>query len=261
MCILGIGIFATAWEGVGCLMMAAPIAFALAFLGAYLGYDMQKLQGANKLERNYPVMSLLIALPVFMTGEKAATVGAPVMPVVSTIVVAAPPSEVWKNVIAFPRLKSPTELIFKTGIAYPIGATINGAGVGAVRHCKFSTGEFVEPITEWQPPSKLGFNVISQPATMRETTWAREIQAAHLHGYLNVKHGQFQLVPIKEHGKLCTEIVGTTWYQNNMWPNVYWRLWSDHIIHQIHLRVLNQVKEQTELHMVLDSHQRDTSGT
>ena len=31
-----------------------------------------------------------------------------------------------------------------------------------------------------------------------------------------------------------------------MWPAFYWRLWSDAIIHRIHLRVLNHIKELAE---------------
>lgn len=30
----------------------------------------------------------------------------------------------------------------------------------------------------------------------------------------------------------------------------YWRLWSDHIIHQIHMRVLKHIKEATEEDLV-----------
>jgi hypothetical protein len=26
-----------------------------------------------------------------------------------------------------------------------------------------------------------------------------------------------------------------------MWPAAYWKLWSDHIIHEIHLRVLRYI--------------------
>ena len=32
----------------------------------------------------------------------------------------------------------------------------------------------------------------------------------------------------------------------NLWPSDYWRVWSDHIIHTIHLRVLNHVKQLSE---------------
>jgi hypothetical protein len=31
-----------------------------------------------------------------------------------------------------------------------------------------------------------------------------------------------------------------------MWPAVYWHIWSDYIIHRIHLRVLNHIKQAAE---------------
>jgi hypothetical protein len=31
-----------------------------------------------------------------------------------------------------------------------------------------------------------------------------------------------------------------------MWPAEYWQLWSDAIIHRIHLRVLKQIKRLAE---------------
>jgi hypothetical protein len=73
----------------------------------------------------------------------------------SSIEINATPEEVWNNVLEFPQLKEPTEFIFKTGIAYPINATIKGEGVGAVRHCNFTTGCFIEPITIWDKPNIL----------------------------------------------------------------------------------------------------------
>jgi hypothetical protein len=45
----------------------------------------------------------------------------------------------------------PPVWIYGLGVAYPLRARIEGEGVGAVRHCEFTTGAFVEPITAWEP--------------------------------------------------------------------------------------------------------------
>jgi hypothetical protein len=159
----------------------------------------------------------------------------------------APPSVVWNNVIAFPNLPEPTEPIFKLGIAYPIGAEIRGRGPGAIRRCQFSTGAFLEPIKIWDEPRLLKFDVLAQPPPMREFSFRQEIHPAHLQGYLDVQGGQFKLSPITlSDGKVITRLEGTTWYRNQMWPNFYWRLWSDRIIHTIHMRVLNQIAVLSE---------------
>ena len=43
-----------------------------------------------------------------------------------------------------------------------------------------------------------------------------------------------------------TRLEGATWYQHTMWPAAYWHLWSDYIIHKIHLRVLEHIRAEAE---------------
>jgi hypothetical protein len=149
---------------------------------------------------------------------------------------------VWKNVVEFPQLNEPTELLFKTGIAYPIDATIKGTGVGAVRHCNFTTGSFVEPITVWDEPRVLQFDVIEQPEPMKELSFW-DIEAPHLHDYFVSKRGQFKLTALPN-GRTLLE--GTTWYYHHIKPAFYWQIWSDYIIHEIHGRVLAHIKTNAE---------------
>ncbi len=112
-----------------------------------------------------------------------------------------------------------------------------------MRHCEFSTGAFVEPIQVWEEPRLLQFSVVDQPAPMQEWTPYREIHPRHLSGYLASERGQFLLTPLASGG---THLEGTTWYRHHMWPADYWQLWSDAIIHRIHLRVLRHIKSLAE---------------
>ncbi|HYA97739.1 MAG TPA: hypothetical protein VEH49_06555, partial [Methylomirabilota bacterium] len=79
---------------------------------------------------------------------------------------------------------------------------------------------------------------------MEEWTPYAHIEPPHLHGFLISKQGQFLLTPLPG-GR--TRLEGTTWYQHTMWPRAYWQLWSDGIIHHIHLRVLRHIQERAEL--------------
>ena len=118
-----------------------------------------------------------------------------------------------------------------------------GSGPGAVRHCVFSTGPFVEPIEIWDEPHLLRFSVTKNPPPMEEWTPYKAIHPPHLDGFLASERGQFQLIPLPDGG---TRLEGTTWYRHNMWPVMYWQTWSDLIIHRIHLRVLQHIKERAE---------------
>ena len=155
--------------------------------------------------------------------EQSANLQPPVRAVTTSIVVNAPASVVWKNVIVFPPLAAPTELLFRSGIAYPIGAQIIGSGPGAVRYCRFSTGDFVEPITVWNENHLLAFDVASEPPSLNELGIG-PIHTPHIdRNYMRSLHGQFRLVALDDRRTL---VEGTTWYQDFFWPQSYWGAWS-----------------------------------
>ncbi len=234
-CTLALLIFAI--EGLICIVMAAPIGIGLTFIGSLIGYSLLK----NSMSTTPSILILLVGI-IPLTSFVENKIKPPLTSVTTSIIINATPMEVWKNVIEFPELDKPTEFIFKTGIAYPINAKIDGRGIGAVRHCNFTTGSFVEPVTVWSEGKLLKFDVLEQPAPMKELSfWT--IDAPHLHDYFVSQKGQFKLTEL-ENGKTLLE--GTTWYYHNIKPAIYWQLWSDLIIHEIHSRVLTHIKKNSE---------------
>ncbi|HLL14452.1 MAG TPA: hypothetical protein VK388_05285 [Pyrinomonadaceae bacterium] len=148
------------------------------------------------------------------------------------------------KLVAFSKLPPPEERLFKTGIAFPVRAESEGHGVGAVRHCVFSNGAFVEPIEVWDEPRLLKFGVTAQPPIMDEMSPYPHLSPPHLNNYLQSRRGQFLLTLLA--GGQRTLLEGTTWYENNFWPGVYWNRWSDYIIGRIHARVLGHIKNLAE---------------
>jgi len=240
--ILGLVLLIVAIEGVICILMAAPIACVLALLGGWLGFG---IQAAHWGRRHTPAMLSIVLLltPSFFGAEHFLKPQPGIFEVKSSIEVDAPPERVWQQVVSFAEIPPPQEAIFRAGIAYPIRAEIAGRGPGAVRRCVFSTGPFVEPITVWDEPHLLRFSVTANPAPMNELTPYSHIEPTHLHGYFESHQGQFLLTPLPS-GR--TRLEGTTWYSHTMWPEQYWRLWADYVIHRIHLRVLRHIKAQSE---------------
>jgi hypothetical protein len=234
-----VGLIVFAMEGIICIAMAAPFGLLLTWLGTVIGHGIIK---RSPNQGSTAVIILLLTIPATAFIEKNDNRLPDLIAVKTSIEIGGRPEEVWKNLIEFPTLNEPTEFIFKTGIAYPINAEIKGQGVGAVRHCNFSTGSFVEPITIWDEPRVLKFDVAESPAPMKEISFY-DIDAPHLHDYFVSKQGQFKLTEL-DNGKTLLE--GTTWYYHDIRPVFYWRLWSDYIIHKIHMRVLTHIKEATE---------------
>ena len=240
--LLAVALMGLAFEGLICIAMAAPLALPLGALGGVCAYAIQK---NRRFQNDAPafVAILLLFAPGIEWLEHAMSRPSPVFVVRSSVDIAAPPQEVWDNVIAFTEIPAPGEWMFRAGVAYPIRAEMFGRGVGAERHCVFSTGAFVEPIQIWDAPHRLKFSVTANPAPMQEWTPYPHVDPPHLHGFLVSEGGQFLLTRLANGG---TRLEGTTWYRHGLWPSAYWKLWSDEIIHRIHLRVLNHIRDEVD---------------
>ena len=238
--LFGGAILLFALEGVFCLAMAFPIAALVALLGGAIGREIAKRGG-----RAVGFATALFAIPTGSLIDRASGV-APTYEAVTAIDVAAPPQTVWKHVIQFRDIDAEPAWYFRNGIAYPIRATIAGTGIGAIRRCEFSTGAFVEPITRWDEPNSLAFDVIVQPPPLRELSIYSKVYAPHLDGYFSSSRGEFRLVEIAT----GTRLEGHTWYSVAIYPQAYWRAWSEILLHRIHDRVLDQVKREAEAEVV-----------
>jgi len=234
---------ATAFEGLICILMMLPLAAPVVMLGATVGYFIVSLGPRRTGDLGKVALVLFALLPTMVGAEHITTPEPLLFTCVTSVEVDAPPDDVWRHVVSFSDLDPPDDWLFRSGVAYPIRARIEGTGVGAVRHCEFSTGAFVEPIEVWDEPRLLRFAVTSNPAPMKEWNPLFEIHPPHLDGFLVSKKGQFLLTPLPG-GK--TLLTGSTLYQHGLWPASYWKLWSDPIIHSIHDRVLRHIKTLTE---------------
>jgi hypothetical protein len=233
----GCSITLFALEGLVCVAMTAPIAIVIATFGALVGRAVVLAGG-----RGRGATSLVLVVPALSLGE--ANLESPTPRDVTTwIDIDAPPEKVWPNVIGFAKLEEPPTWFFRLGIAYPIRARILGEGVGAVRHCEFSTGPFVEPITVWEPPARLAFDVTSQPPSMTEWSPYGAIRAPHLEGYMVSKGGEFDLVHLPG---ARTRLIGTTHYTLAVYPEIYWTPFAQALVHGIHWRVLRHIKQLSE---------------
>jgi uncharacterized membrane protein YhaH (DUF805 family) len=236
--LFGGAIMLFAFEGVLCLAMAFPIAAVVALLGGVIGREIA-IRGGRATPR---LAAALFVLPAGSAMDRISSV-APTYEVVTSVEVAAAPEIVWKRVVQFDDITEQPAWYFRGGIAYPIRATIAGAGVGAVRRCEFSTGTFVEPITIWDEPHRLAFDVISQPPPLRELSIYSKVYAPHLYGYFTSSRGEFRLIRRSDGG---TRLEGHTWYSVDIYPQGYWRPASELLLHRIHRRVLDQVKREAE---------------
>ncbi len=229
-------------DGAICLAMAFPLLIPLSFLGGLVGRAVATAGIASGHDETRGMYGIMIALPLALSLESLD--GPPPLHRVTTSVeIDAPPAVVWQQVIAFPEIEETPAWFFRLGIAAPVRAHIVGQGVGAVRQCEFTTGPFVEPITVWEPPHRLAFDVVSQPQPMKEWSPFPHLHPPHLdHGFVS-RRGEFRLEALAD-GR--TSLHGSTWYQIDVRPRLYWKAWADPTIHAIHRRVLDHIARCAE---------------
>ncbi|MEP0004836.1 MAG: DUF805 domain-containing protein [Balneola sp.] len=226
-------------EGFVCILLSAPIALTVGGLGSFFGYHVARLR-ANRQQ-------LLVLFPLLLlfglSADKLFTNNS-TMSITTQIEIEASKEIVWDEFIDFKTIEDEPSGFFKLGLAYPISARIEGEGVGAIRYCEFSTGDFVEPITTWDYPNLIQFDVLEQPQPLQEWSPYGKIVTPHLDNYFRSIKGEFKLETLPNGN---TVIIGTTWYKNEMYPALYWKVIADKILSDIHLRVLKQIKTQSEI--------------
>jgi uncharacterized protein YndB with AHSA1/START domain len=236
--ILALMLIAVAMEGTVCLVMAAPIALPILIFGAVVGHrlaepDAPRTAGIGLMLLLVPAGSI-VDVSIDTPSERV---------VLSSVDIDAPPERVWRNVVSFEEITAKPGWYFRLGLAYPIRARIVGEGAGAVRFCEFTTGAFREPITAWEAPARLAFDVTEQPPPLQEWSPYSRVLAPHQQNYFRTSRGEFRLIPLPE-GK--TRLEGRTWYSLRIYPTAYWTAIADKIIHDIHERVLRHIERRAE---------------
>jgi hypothetical protein len=226
-----------ALEGVACVVMALPIAAFVAVPGALLGRAVARRWHGPATGVGLGVVLAPLAVLLEPRAEPA------IRDVVSVIEVDAPPAAVWRHVVTFPEPPPPREWLFRVGVAAPVAARIEGAGVGATRYCDFTTGSFTEPVTAWEEGARLAFDITDQPSPLRETSPYRGLRVPHLDGYFRATSGEFRLSELPGGG---TRLEGRTRYAIALFPESYWALFAGAIVDAIHLRVLAHVERLAE---------------
>jgi len=213
-------------EGVICLIIVSPLIFCFMFIGTLIGKDLYKKKNDTL---NVSVILILAAVFIIDTVSKHEYENK----VTDTIVVNAPPSKVWQNVVAFKRIKAPNQFwLFKIGLPSPVESTVTGYYKGAGRKCIFSNNYvFEEVISIYNPAKDLTFDITKQP------------RDPEIMNHLDLIRGQFLL---KDNGDGTTTLIGNSWYRLYVFPAWYYDIWAKSIVSNVHLRVMQHIKELSE---------------
>lgn len=213
-------------EGVICLLIVSPLIFGFIITGVFIGKAMFKKRNQNL---NVSIVSLLIMLFLVDSVSKHQYENL----VSDVIIVNAPPTEVWKHVVAFDRIeKKENYWLFNMGMPSPVAASVDGYYEGAGRKCIFSNGYiFDEKMVSYKPAQNLTFDIVKQP------------RDPEIMGHIDILRGQFIL---KDNGNGTTTLTGNSWYRLYVFPVWYYDLWAESITRNVHLRVMDHIKFLSE---------------
>lgn len=213
-------------EGIICLIIVSPLILSFVIAGAFLGRAMFKRKN-NTL--NISIIGLLIAVFVIDSVSEHHYENM----VSDTITINASPDHIWKNVVAFKRIKEKNKYwLFKIGMPSPVESTVDGYYLGAKRKCIFSNGyTFDEKIVTYEVDKNLTFAVTNQP------------RDPEIMGHIDILQGQFLL---KDNGNGTTTLTGNSWYKLYVFPTWYYDIWAQSVTRNVHLRVMEHIKELSE---------------
>ena len=234
----GLALIAVALEGAICLIMAAPLGFAMSWLGGILGRAIANYR-PNAVRQT---LSSVAVLPVVLAGEFLFAPMA-LFETNNTIFIDAPPARVWEAIVKMERIDGPPPPAARLGIAYALGATLVGEGVGATRIATFSTGNAVERVTEWDAGRKLTFAILQDAPSMRELSPYANLHAPHSVGYFSTTEIRFELVAGEGGG---TRLIEHTSHALKLAPVLYWLPLARVIVGQNNAHVLAWIKRRAE---------------
>ncbi|OOQ58713.1 SRPBCC family protein [Mucilaginibacter pedocola] len=213
-------------EGVICLVILSPLLWSFMLAGCYAGRYMFKRDNQTLNVSVVALLAIFFFVDVMSEHHYENMVA-------DEMVVNAPVSTVWKNVVAYKRNTSPDKYwLFKIGMPSPVESTAEGYYLGAKRKCIFSNGYvFDEKITTYEENKNLIFDITNQP------------RDPEIMGHIDILRGQFLL---KDNGNGTTTVTGNSWYRLYVFPAWYYGIWAKSITRNVHIRVMEHIKEISE---------------
>ena len=228
-----------AWEGIICAVVWLPAALVAATVGGLVG---KVVRGSGR--PTAPLALVVAALPVVVAPvENQFPDPVRTRTVHDAIEIEADAETVWRQIREVPPIR-PDELggsfAYWLGFPRPIEATLEGEGVGAVRHATFEGGvAFVERVTEWEAGRSLAFTI--DASAVPSTTFDQHVAVGGR--YFDVLDGRYEIEPIGP-GRVVLHLTSEQRLSTRF--NAYTQLWTDRFMSDIQSTILEVVKARAE---------------
>jgi hypothetical protein len=233
---------AVKWEGLVCLIYAAPLMFPFSLIG---GLTARAIWAG--LKRKSPGIVSAFALPILaLLVEVHVPTPQDIRTVPTAILIQAPAAIVWDNIKSVRAIDSselPKSWVNRIGFPLPIAATLSHPGIGGVRQASFTGGLiFTETVNRWDPESDLRFSIHANTSAIPASTLDEHVTIGG--AFFDVLDGEYQLeqapngvlLHLVSHQRLSTHF------------NPYAAAWTDAVMHSIQQQILVVIKNRCESH-------------
>lgn len=140
----------------------------------------------------------------------------------TAVVVGSTPEPVWNKVKGFGALAGERPLLMRLGMPTPLRCSLESEAVGARRTCHFDQGRIEQIVTEWDPPVRLGLQIVETDLPVR---------------LFNFTTAAYDLTPQGE----GTHVLRTTRFVSKLMPAWFWRPIEQLTVETEHRYLLNEL--------------------
>lgn len=223
-------------EGAICVLMAYPF-FVIPMT---ISYIIGLLIG--NADKNIKRNTLILLIAINPTTYIYDSYTEPIKEEITTeLIINVSKENIWRDLSTEIVFQNSPNLLFKKGVSYPKSIQLDKNNNQLSYLCITNNDTINLDITVFKTNSQVTFKPRKQTIPMKELTPYDSIDAEHLHNYFIVNFGKIKLEKLNNN---TTKVIAKTSYSYKIAPKWYWRLWSNYIINEMQLNVLNSIKNK-----------------
>jgi len=240
--IVAIGSVAVYLEAAICVVMAIPLFMVFSSLGGYIIMAIHKDKNGSSSFQN-TILGIILLAPYIVTPFEMRIPDYNSYRVVENqIVISAPVSQVWENVIAIPRI-NPEEQGYSVfhlfGVPKLLEAQLSYQGIGGERNVKFDNGlSFIETITRWDEFNSLSFSISPNQESLAPAPFnmvgGRYFAVIEMSYWIEETGNNSVILHLRSQHRLTTHF------------NSYAGIWTDFMLNSLQNYVLRMIKTRAE---------------
>ncbi|MFN8392976.1 MAG: hypothetical protein U0136_21965 [Bdellovibrionota bacterium] len=230
------------FEGLICIVMAAPIWLIFASIGGAVGSVIRR----SRLSELHAFVLVLLISPLGISVlEQLVSPSVELRTITNETLIRAEPEVVWQNIRTVKTISAGElrpSLVRSMGFPDPIAAELSGEGIGAVRRATFQGGvEFTETVTEWQPNEVIAFHIQANTDKIPRTTLDEHVTIGG--DYFDTLQGKYEILPLSD-GSVRLRLSSDHRLSTHF--NWYAGIWSDFVMSEIQSNILHVIRRRCE---------------